>query len=159
MGNCLPPPSGDKVLSLYNTHTGEFIKKAVFWSEGHFVPETIDRINHLLRDHRTGDMYEMDPHLYVLLYRISRKIEVNKPIHIISGYRSPKTNAALAKASNGVAKNSLHMRGMAMDIRVPGRELKVVRQVALNLAEGGVGYYPDSEFVHIDTGRPRCWQG
>ena len=159
LASCLPSSKGDKSLSFYNTHTGESLNKLVFWSDGKFVHENLDQVNYLLRDFRTGDIHKIDPDLLVLLYSLSRKVDTKHAIHIISGYRSPKTNAALAKASHGVAKHSLHMQGMAIDIRIPGRELKVVRQAALNLRKGGVGYYPSSAFVHVDTGRPRCWQG
>jgi len=147
----------EKRLSFYNTHTGESLKKAVFWADGHYNPESIEEINYILRDHRTGTEIEMDPVLFDLLYDLRRTLGTDKPLHIISGYRSPQTNNLLRHNSSGVAKGSLHMRGKASDIRIPGISTTDLRKAALSLKAGGVGYYPESRFVHVDTGRVRFW--
>jgi uncharacterized protein YcbK (DUF882 family) len=101
----------------------------------------------------------MDTGLFDLLHQLSGRLETSGPFQIISGYRSPATNAALHARSSGVAKHSLHMEGMATDIRVPGVELGRLRAAALDIGRGGVGYYPQSNFVHVDTGRVRRWTG
>jgi uncharacterized protein YcbK (DUF882 family) len=101
----------------------------------------------------------MDPALLDLLAALHGRLETNAPFQVISGYRSPESNAAMHANSSGVAKKSMHMEGKAMDIRVAGRELKLVHATALNMGLGGVGYYPSSNFVHVDTGRVRQWQG
>jgi uncharacterized protein YcbK (DUF882 family) len=110
-----------------------------------------------LRDHRTGEIEVIDRRLLNQLFILQHKIENHGSFHIISGYRSPKTNARLRKTGSGVAKRSLHMQGRAVDVRLPGVELKHLRQAALKLHAGGVGYYPKSNFVHLDTGRARFW--
>ncbi len=147
----------ERSLSLYNTHTGETLHQAVYWVDGHYVSETLDEINYLLRDHRANQVAQIDPSLFDMLHAIHSRMETSKPFHIISGYRSPVTNASLRKHSKGVAKHSLHMDGKAMDIRLPGRQLASLRKTAMGLKVGGVGYYPDSDFVHVDTGRVRFW--
>ncbi len=146
----------ERVLRLYNTHTGESIK-SVFWAEGNFIPDALTDINKLLRDHRSNTVAEMDPQLLVLLDQLSAKFEHKNVLHVISGYRSPETNKKLAAASNGVAKHSMHLEGKAIDIRMPGQQLANVHKAALAAKGGGVGYYPDSQFVHLDTGRTRNW--
>mgnify|MGYP000356535900 CR=1 FL=1 len=147
----------ERSLSLVNTHTGELLKKVVYWEQGSYLPDALDHLNYALRDHRTDEVHSIDPITLDLMAAISRKIGAKQPFEIISGYRSPKTNAALRKKSGGVAKNSYHMQGKAVDLRLPGVPLKVVRKVALDLRMGGVGYYPQSDFVHIDSGRVRSW--
>lgn len=147
---------GERTLRLYNTHTGESIK-SVFWAEGQFVPDALIDINKLLRDHRSNTIATMDPKLLMLLDQVSARFGGTEVLHIISGYRSPETNAKLAKASGGVAKHSMHLEGKAIDIRMPGRDLAQVHKAALGLRAGGVGYYPSSQFVHMDTGRLRNW--
>lgn len=146
----------ERSLSLYNTHTGESLKR-VFWAEGAFIPESLAEINKLLRDHRTNDVAPIDPHLLTLLGNITQLVAPTDTLHVISGYRSPRSNQALAGQSNGVAKHSLHMDGKAIDIRMPGRDLAYLRDSALSLKQGGVGFYPSSQFVHVDTGRVRKW--
>lgn len=145
-----------KSLSLYNIHTGENLN-TTFWADGSYVPEALVDINHILRDYRTGTASEMDIELFDLLYSIRTNLGSSKPFHVISGYRSPKTNAMLNGHSSGVAKKSLHMEGKAIDINLPGRDLSELKKIALNLKQGGVGYYPDSNFVHVDVGRVRSW--
>ena len=149
------PAKGERVLRLYNTHTGESLK-SVFWAEGQFIPDALQDINKLLRDHRNNKIAPMDPKLLVLLNDVSDKFG-DAQLHIISGYRSPESNAKLAARSNGVAKHSMHMDGKAIDIRMPGKSLAQVHTAAMAARGGGVGYYPDSQFVHMDTGRVRYW--
>jgi len=146
----------ERLLRLYNTHTGESLK-SVFWAEGQFVPEALADINKLLRDHRNNSIAHMDPQLLLLLDKVSSRFGGTEVLHVISGYRSPESNALLAANSDGVAKHSMHLEGKAIDIRMPGRDLASLRKAALALNAGGVGYYPDSQFVHMDTGRVRHW--
>ncbi len=151
------PMKGERKLSFYNTHTSETLK-TVYWADGRYVPEGLRDANKILRDWRTGDITSMDPELLDLLTHVRSVTGAEaKPIHIISGYRSPKTNAMLREHSNGVAKKSLHQLGKAIDIRIPGVDLGYLRKAALSLKEGGVGYYPAQDFVHVDTGRVRFW--
>jgi uncharacterized protein YcbK (DUF882 family) len=146
----------DRTIKLYNAHTGEHLK-ATYWAKDHFVKSELEKINHLLRDYRTGDVQKMDIKLLDLLYSIQLIRDTNKPIKVFSGYRSPKTNEKLRKASEGVAKNSYHLKAQAIDINLPGTELKNLRKLATFLKRGGVGYYPKSGFMHIDTGPIRYW--
>jgi uncharacterized protein YcbK (DUF882 family) len=143
---------------LHNLHTGESLQ-AIYWEEGRYVPDALAAVNKVLRDFRTGDQHQMDPGLLDLLDTLNRKVEARGPFQIISGYRSPKTNAMLHERSDGVAAKSLHMQGMAMDIRLDGVALDHLHKAALDTARGGVGYYPTSNFVHVDVGRVRQWQG
>jgi len=147
----------ERSLSFYNLHTGEELRDITFWDNGRYVTDSLRQINHLLRDFRTEQTHVIDPKLFDLLYAVRRKLPGNSPFHVISGYRCPATNAALRRHSSGVAKHSLHMAGKAIDIRLPGVELADLRHVGLQLKRGGVGYYPKSDFVHLDTGRPRFW--
>jgi uncharacterized protein YcbK (DUF882 family) len=146
----------EKSLSFYNTHTGENLK-AIYWSEGTYLPQALADINYILRDYRTGDVKEIDTDLLDLLFVLHQKLESKRPFNVISGYRSQETNFLLNSASRGVAKNSLHIDGKAIDIRVPGYELKTLQRAAVDLRRGGVGYYPISDFVHVDVGRIRYW--
>ncbi len=149
--------SPERSLSLLNTHTGERLKSIVYWEKGIYIPDALKDINYVLRDHRTDEVTSIDPITLDLMAAISRKLEAKRPFEIISGYRSPQTNAALRGQSSGVAKNSYHMQGKAVDLRLPGVPLKTLRKAALNLRMGGVGYYPKSNFVHVDSGRVRSW--
>jgi uncharacterized protein YcbK (DUF882 family) len=146
----------ERTLRLYNTHTGESVR-SVFWAEGEFIQDGLKDINKVLRDHRNNQVAEMDPQLLLLLDQLNGKVGNNKELHIISGYRSPESNAKLHANSNGVAKHSMHMDGKAIDIRLPGNDLKMLHKAAMSLQGGGVGYYADSQFVHMDTGRVRYW--
>ena len=148
----------ERSLAFYNTHTGKSMR-TVYWAEGGYIPQALADINHVLRDHRNNEIKNMSPALLDLLYGINGMIEARQPFHIISGYRSPATNAMLAENSGGVAKHSMHLDGKAIDIRVPGHDLIHVRRAAFMLRGGGVGYYPGSDFVHVDVGRVRQWQG
>jgi uncharacterized protein YcbK (DUF882 family) len=146
----------EKSLALYNTHTGEKLK-AIYWAEGNYVDGSLREINHILRDPRSNEVHEIDTRLLDILFAVRQEIEANQPFHIISGYRSTNTNAFLRAHSSGVAENSLHLVGKAIDIRVPGRALSNLRKAAMALKGGGVGYYPKSDFIHVDIGRVRYW--
>lgn len=147
----------DRSLSLFNTHTGEKLTEVIYWEKGLYLPEALNDINYVLRDHRTNEVHSIDPTTLDLMAAISQKVDARRPFEIISGYRSPSTNALLRKKSRSVAKKSYHVQGKAVDLRLPGIPLKVVRKAALDLRTGGVGYYPKSDFVHIDSGRVRSW--
>jgi uncharacterized protein YcbK (DUF882 family) len=146
----------ERSLAFHSLHTGENLK-TVYWSQGEYIPDSLSEIHHILRDFRTGDVYPMDPRLLDLMCKLHTTMETTASFDIISGYRSPKTNAALHSQSNGVAENSLHLKGMATDLHLPGRSLASLRNAALSLRAGGVGYYPASQFVHVDVGRVRSW--
>ncbi|MGD0885445.1 MAG: DUF882 domain-containing protein [Thermodesulfovibrionales bacterium] len=148
--------SPERMLSFHNTHTGERMK-ALYWNEGTYVPQALADINYILRDYRTGEVKEIDTDLLDLLFALHQKLESTAPFHIISGYRSLATNSLLNGMSKGVAKNSMHIYGKAIDIRLPGCELKTLQRAAVDLRRGGVGYYPSSDFVHVDVGRVRFW--
>lgn len=147
---------GIRELSLYNRHTGER-NDGSYWVNGHYQREVLADFNQLLRDHRQNIAAPMDKRLFDMLYTLKTTLNTNNEIHVISGYRSPKTNSMLAKKSGGVAKKSYHMSGMAMDIAIPGVDLKHLRDAAISLKLGGVGYYPRSGFVHVDCGPVRHW--
>lgn len=145
-----------RTLSFRHLHTGENLS-VPFWEGGRYSPDALAEIDKLLRDFRTGEKTSMDVGLLEFLHRLRTALASDQPFEIISGYRSPKTNARLAAKSGGVAKRSYHMQGMAIDIRLPGRRLRDVRRAALDLRLGGVGYYGRSNFIHLDTGRVRFW--
>jgi uncharacterized protein YcbK (DUF882 family) len=153
-----PMDISPRQVALHNLHTGESLQ-AVYWEDGHYVPQAMAAVNKVLRDFRTGDEHMMDPTLVDLLAKLHGKVEGRGPFQVISGYRSPKTNALLHEHSDGVASKSLHMQGMAIDIRVEGVALDHLHKAALDIGRGGVGYYPTSDFVHVDVGRVRQWQG
>jgi len=146
----------ERRLAFVHTHTGETLDLIYAGANGYHAPSLV-RVNELLRDFRTSDVHVIDPKLLDLLHALARSARSTEPFHVISGYRSPRTNAGLRAHSSGVAKYSLHMEGKAIDIRLPGVTLSRVRDKALGLARGGVGYYPGSDFVHVDTGRVRAW--
>lgn len=143
-------------LTLFNTHTGENLATE-YYSDGRYSREALQAINHILRDFRTGEVKDIDIQLLDLVHAITTRIKSGAPVHIISGYRSPQTNRSLARTGNGVAGRSLHMDGMAMDLRIPGCDLTALHKVARAMAAGGVGYYEESNFIHVDTGRVRFW--
>lgn len=155
-GAGLPTLQGNRQLSFYNRHTGER-HRADYWIDGSFQSDALSGFDHILRDHRLDLAAPMDKALFDLLYQLQATLEHRGEIHVISGYRSPQTNAMLAARSGGVARRSYHMKGMAIDIALPGVELRDLRHAALGLKSGGVGYYPNSGFVHLDTGRVRHW--
>jgi uncharacterized protein YcbK (DUF882 family) len=143
-------------ISIRNAHTGEKFQ-GVYRIGSYYVPSAFRRINRVLRDHRTGDIHPIDPELIDTVSRIQRDCRCGTAVDILSGYRSPKTNNMLRRNTDGVARNSYHMKGQAADIRVPGSSTKKVRNAARALRVGGVGYYPRSGFIHVDTGDVRTW--
>ncbi len=149
-------PGEARSLSFDNIHTGEKLK-IEYWSDGGYLPDALQTINHLLRDFRNGEVHAIEPKLLDLLSVIHARLETSAPFEVISGYRSPATNAMLHAEHSGVAAKSLHMQGMAIDIRVADRPLSVLHDLALDLRAGGVGYYPQPDFVHVDVGRVRRW--
>ena len=145
-----------RVLRFNHLHTGE--KLAVeYWKGGTYETESLGAINRLMRDFRTGDVHSIDPTLLDLLHDVAGMTETNRPFEIISAYRSPATNSALRSHSSGVASGSLHLKGQAIDVRLTDIPLEQLRRAALASRRGGVGYYPGSNFVHVDTGRVRTW--
>ena len=143
---------------LDNLHTGETFNE-VYYANGSYIPDALAEATRVMRDWRTGDEHFIDPGLFDALSAIRGRLETNAPYQIISGYRSPKTNAMLRRGSNGVAEHSQHVQGKAIDVRIENVDLRNLRAAALDLGAGGVGYYPPSNFVHIDTGRVRQWSG
>ncbi len=151
------PIARDYHLCFFHTHTGERLD--IVYREGdRYIPEALATLNRYLRDHRTGDVNEYDPRVFDLLYDVTAAL--GKPgaeIDVICGYRTPWSNEFLRARSIGVAQHSLHMQAMAIDIRVPGVATAKLRDAALALHRGGVGYYRNSDFVHVDVGRVRRW--
>jgi len=145
-----------RALSFDNLHTGEKLVVEYFQAD-RYLPDALAAVNHLLRDFRTGDVGAMDPALLDLLHGLGTLIGSTRAFQIISGYRSPATNAALHERSSGVASGSLHMCGQAVDIRLADVPLAALRNAALAIRAGGVGYYAASNFVHVDCGRVRAW--
>jgi uncharacterized protein YcbK (DUF882 family) len=148
--------SSARLLSFVNTHTGDTFADA-YWESGNYVPDAMAAINHVMRDHRSGEAHAIDPRLLDQLHALKGHVGATAPYQIISGYRSPASNAALHANSSGVATRSLHMDGRAIDIRVGGVDLPRLRDAALAMQAGGVGYYEASDFIHVDTGRVRRW--
>ncbi len=143
-------------LSFYHTHTGE--KLAIDYHDGYaYIPDSLGEINQYLSDFRTGESHPIDPKLLDILHHLKKATDSNAVFEVISGYRSPKTNAKLRNKSNGVAKRSLHMQGKAIDIRLTGCDTQELHKACRSLAKGGVGYYQKSDFIHVDTGRVRYW--
>ena len=146
----------ERRLSFYNTHTHERV--TVIYKKGDdYVMEGMEKISYILRDHRANEVHAMDPRLMDFLYDLLTEVDNQGEVHIISGYRSPKTNAKLRKKSQGVARHSRHMQGQALDFRLPGTDTAVLRDTARKMKRGGVGYYKKSDFIQIDTGRVRNW--
>lgn len=144
-------------LRLYHTHTNEWLD-TVYRVGDAYLPDAMDRLNHFLRDHRTGAIHQLDPRLFDLLHDLT--VAVQHPeteIDIVCGYRTPWSNEFLRRTTSGVALHSLHMEGEAIDIRMPGVPTAELRDAALSLHRGGVGYYRQSNFVHVDVGRVRSW--
>jgi uncharacterized protein YcbK (DUF882 family) len=147
---------GARSLRFYHTHTSE--KLDVTYAEhGAYIPAALDEINRLLRDFRSGDVHPIDPGLLDILYGIRERTEAGTRFEVISAFRSPATNELLRHRSQGVAQKSLHLRGQAIDVRLSGVQTRHLRRAAMAMARGGVGYYPSSDFVHLDTGRVRAW--
>lgn len=153
-----PTQEPDRRLRLVNAHTWEKLD-LVYWSRGFYIEENLREINVLMRDHRANESIAMDTHLLDDLHHLYSLLDTKERIHILSGYRTKATNAKLRQRSNGVAKYSLHMEGRAIDLSIPGVNAKHIREAALSMKAGGVGYYASSGFVHIDTGNVRSWAG
>jgi len=156
-----PAPAGADAarrLVLTHTHTGEVLD-AVFGSAAGYRPAELGRLDWLLRDFRTGDVQPLDARLFDLLCELAKAAGVEARYEVISAYRSPATNAMLVATTDGVSSKSLHMEGKAIDVRLVGVPLARLRDLAVARAAGGVGYYPDSDFVHLDVGRVRSWSG
>ncbi len=147
---------GHKTLALEHHHTGESLE-ITYYSQGRYIYGALDEVSYLLRDYHTGEVRSIDPALLDQLYDVKLLLGANKPFHVVSGYRSPETNANLRRHSRGVARQSLHMSGKAIDIRMEGISARTIRDAALSLQRGGVGFYPSENFVHLDTGSIRTW--
>lgn len=151
-----PPLPPDRWLSFFNTHTNEALSTE-YCRSGCLVVPSLEKIDYILRDDRVGEVKKIDVRLLDLLNTLGRKIAAEQPYHVISGYRSPQTNAYLREHGHGVAEHSLHLLGQAIDIRVPGVKLQDLYRRAVSLRLGGVGLYSASDFVHVDVGPVRTW--
>lgn len=145
-------------ISMYSGRTGESLN-TIYWIEGEYIPEVVNEINHFMRDWRTDDVVKMDPRNFDIMAAAHRLMDTSEPYMLLSGYRSPKTNAMLRSHSKGVARNSLHMKGQAADLRLQSRSVGQMAKAALACSAGGVGKYPRSNFVHMDCGPVRTWGG
>ena len=145
-------------LRLINAHTAEKLS-VVFWQDGRYLQDSLDKINFLLRDFRVNEVMQIDTNVLEYLHQVYTRMDTEEHIQVLSGYRSPETNEMLRKRSSGsgVAKNSLHIIGKAIDFKIPGRQTKALQETALDLHIGGIGYYRKSDFVHIDSGPHRSW--
>jgi uncharacterized protein YcbK (DUF882 family) len=142
-------------LNLFNTHTGE--EAAItYWMGGRYLKSGLSRLAMLLRDHRTGTTHVMDPILFDVVFQLTR-LAGQSNVEVVSGYRSPQTNRMLRRTMRGVALHSYHTKGQAIDLRIPGVPLDDLWAMAVDIGKGGVGFYPDSNFVHVDTGPFRMW--
>ncbi len=156
LGHAMVSLKQSRRLAFEHTHTGERVS-LVYRVEGAYVPASLRTLDYFLRDFRTGDQHRIDPELLDILSSLSAVTGSKAPFQVISAYRSPHTNAMLRERGRGVARSSLHLEGRAMDIRLADVPLADLRDAALSLKAGGVGYYPGPEFVHVDTGRVRTW--
>ena len=147
----------EHLLRLYNTHTGERLE-IVFRRGEQYIPGALAKLDYFLRDHNTGDVRHFDPRLYDILTDLTASVgHPDGEIDIVCGYRTPSTNESLRAHTPGVAKTSLHIQAEAIDLRMPGVNTLTLRKAALALRRGGVGFYPHSDFIHVDTGRVRQW--
>lgn len=145
-------------VRMYSGRTGESMD-TIYWIEGEYIPEALKEINHFMRDWRNDAVVKMDPRNFDIIAAAHRLLDVNEPYMLLSGYRSPATNAMLRSKSRGVAKNSLHMKGQAADLRLKSRSVKQMAKAAEACSGGGVGHYYGSNFVHMDCGPVRSWGG
>jgi len=144
-------------LRLYGTHSHEHID-VVYRMDNEYVPDALTQLDRFLRDSLTGEVHHYDPRLFDVLFDLTKASgRPEAEIQVICGYRTPQTNEFLRTHTSGVAKNSLHMQAEAIDIRLPGVKTAILRDEALALGRGGVGYYPGSDFIHVDVGRVRRW--
>ena len=153
-----PGSESERRLTLKNLHTPEVLD-VVYRRGDQYMPEALSQVEVALRDYRTGDRHQIDPQLLDILYEVAQGIGVDPVFSVISGYRSPQTNAMLHERSAGVASHSLHMEGRAIDVRLMHVNCADLADKALEMKRGGVGYYRQSDFVHLDTGRVRTWRG
>ncbi|MEI6984984.1 MAG: DUF882 domain-containing protein [Rhodospirillaceae bacterium] len=145
-------------LAFINQHTSEHLNTE-YWAKGHYRRDALRAVNRLFRDHRTGAVHSIDPRLLDVVYHLKKRVGAHGPFHIVSGYRSPATNAMLMESDHpGVARHSYHVKGMAVDLYLPGYSLDRLHRAALALRAGGVGYYPDNGFIHLDVGPLRRWE-
>ena len=145
-----------RTVSFVHTHTGERLT-AEYFAAGDYQPDCLSRVNHLLRDFRTGEVHRIDPALLDILFELQVRAQHTAAFEVISGFRSAATNALLRRTTEGVAQHSMHLVGRAIDVRLEGFPTARLHTLARSLARGGVGYYPTSDFVHVDTGRVRFW--
>lgn len=145
-----------RALSFQNPHTGDKLSLTYF-EKGRYLSDALNEINFLLRDHRTDEVHAIDPALLDQLYDLKQMLALQQPFDVICGYRSPLTNARLHAERSGVANNSFHIYGRAVDIRIQRFDLRRIHNAALAMHRGGVGYYPSSNFIHLDTGTFRTW--
>lgn len=154
--NTASAKTGPRALRFDNLHTGE--KASVeYWADGRYLPDGLKEVNFILRDFRNGEEHIIDPRLLDLLHQLHANVDSTQPFEVISGYRSPKTNAMLRAEGHGTASKSYHMKGMAIDVRLGDVALTDLHQAALVMRSGGVGFYPSSDFVHVDVGPVRRW--
>jgi uncharacterized protein YcbK (DUF882 family) len=151
--------TGARTLSFNCYNSGESLKATTYWADGKYIPDALAEINYALRDDRSGEVHPIEPKVLDLIHQIGKTLDTSCHFEVYSGYRSPKTNAMLRRANSEVAAHSLHMEGEAVDITLPGRSLKQLYQASLAMRAGGVGYYPDADFLHVDVGRVRQWVG
>lgn len=156
VSTALAAQTKSRTLIFEHTHTGKRLRIA-YASGNTYLPEALRTLNSFLRDPYTGSIGRMDPKLFDLLYKLKIALRTDQPFQIVSAYRCPSTNAKLRKSSKGVARRSLHMEGKAVDVRVPGVSLAKLRDAAIASRTGGVGFYPEDKFVHVDTGPVRHW--
>jgi len=146
-----------KTLALENIHTGDKLELTYF-EQGDYIDDALQEIDYLLRDYHTGEVHPIDPALLDQLYDLKLELGISEPFYVFSGYRSPRTNAQLHRKHCNVARHSLHMQGRAIDIHVDGVDTRKIRNAALAMRRGGVGYSKRSDFVHLDTGSFRSWR-
>ena len=152
----LHPGEDSRILTFFHTHTNEELA-VTYYANGEYVAQALAKLDHFLRDFRTGDETTMDPPLFDVLFDIQQTVGSTGTYHVISGFRSEKTNQMLRQRSSGVASNSQHLKGKAIDVRLTDLDTARLRDIALDLKRGGVGYYSELDFVHVDTGRVRRW--
>jgi uncharacterized protein YcbK (DUF882 family) len=147
---------GERRLRIFNVNTHEAFD-GIYWREGRYIPPALTALNHVLRDHRANETTQMDPELFDLLHAVAQRVGSDDFFHVISAYRTPETNTAKVLRSRRVARNSQHIEGKAMDLRLPDISTDGIARVALSMHQGGVGLYRRDGFVHLDTGEPRTW--
>lgn len=156
LANVLCPRPQKKSLYLIQPSSHEHIS-LVYWKNGHYIGTAIEEINHFLRDRRTNETKQIDTNLLELLHAVSIRCKTQEPLHVLSAYRSPETNAILRRKGKRASRTSYHKQGRAADIRLPGYRASTLRRIAIRLKRGGVGYYPRRGFVHLDVGPIRYW--